>query len=237
VKRILTELGIIVTHESIRQWCPRFGTDFARKTHRRRPRSSDNWHLDGVFQRINDMLHYLWRAVDQHGVVLDILVQDRRNAATAKRFFKRLLAGLRYKPRHILTDGLRSYGMARREALPKVRHWTSRYLNNRAEDSHWPTQRRAYQMQRFKLRDQAQRFLSSHAFFYGHFPPRQHLMSPSSSRPRQGFPELVPDRRVTLTASGRASNFGSAPDNWPMLVLVLAATGRATHPGRSSRSC
>ncbi|MBV9777788.1 MAG: DDE-type integrase/transposase/recombinase [Acetobacteraceae bacterium] len=100
-----------------------------------------------MFLRINGELHYLWRAVDQHGVVLDILVQDRRSAAAAKRFFKRLLAGLKYKPRKIVTDGLRSYGVARRELLPEARHRSSRYLNNRAENSHRPTRRRERQMQ------------------------------------------------------------------------------------------
>jgi putative transposase len=129
-----------------------------------------------VFLRINGRLHYLWRAVDQHGVVLDILVQDRRNASAAKRFFKRLLAGLKYKPRKIVTDALRSYGVAQREVMPDVRHRTSRYLNNRAENSHRPTRRRERQMQCFKSPEKAQRFLSSHAMIYGHFRPRPHLM-------------------------------------------------------------
>jgi hypothetical protein len=102
--------------------------------------------LDEVFLRINGAPHYLSRAVDQHGVVLDILVLDRRNAAAAKRFFKRLRAELRYKPRHIPTNSLCSYGAARREVLPEVRHRTSRYLNNRAENSHRPTRRREHQM-------------------------------------------------------------------------------------------
>ena len=122
-----------------------------------------------MFLRINGVLHYLWRAVDQHGVVLDILVQDRRNATAAKRFFKRLLVGLKYKPKRIVTDGLRSYGAAKCEVLPDVRHRTSRYLNNRAENSHRPTRRRERQMQRFKSPRQAQRFLSAHAMIYGHF--------------------------------------------------------------------
>jgi transposase-like protein len=98
---------------------------------------------DEVFLRINGELHYLWRAVDQNGVVLDILVQDRRNASAAKRFFKRLLAGLRHRPKRIITDGLRSYGVAQREILPDVRHRNSRHLNNRAENSHRPTRRRS----------------------------------------------------------------------------------------------
>jgi putative transposase len=182
VELILAERGIGVTHESVRQWCLRFGADFARKLRRRRPRPGDTWHLDEVFIRINGALHHLWRAVDQHGVVLDILVQGRRNATAAKRFFKRLLAGLRYKPKRIVTDGLRSYGAARREVLPDVRHRTSRYLNNRAENSHRPTRRRERQMQRFKSPAQAQRFLSSHAMIYGHFRPSRHLMSADQYR-------------------------------------------------------
>jgi len=119
--------------------------------------------------------HYLWRAVDQHRVVLGI--QSRRKATAAKRFFKRLLPGLKYKPKRIVTDGLRSYGVARREILPEAKHRTSRYLNNRAENPHRPTRRRDRQMQRFKSRRQAQRFLSSHAMIYGHFRPRRHLMA------------------------------------------------------------
>jgi putative transposase len=95
VELILAERGVCVTHESIRQWCLRFGAAFARRLRRRRPRPGDTWHLDEVYLRINGALHCLWRAVDQNGVVLDILVQARRNATAAKRFFKRLLAGLR----------------------------------------------------------------------------------------------------------------------------------------------
>jgi putative transposase len=168
VELILSERGITVRHESVRQWCLKFGADFARKLRRRRPKSGDTWHLDEVFLKINDELHYLWRAVDQHGVVLDILVQDRRNATAAKRFFKRLLAGLKYKPKRIVTDGLRSYGVAHREILLEVKHRTSRYLNNRAENSHRPMRRRERQMPRFKSPEQAQRFLSFHAMLYSY---------------------------------------------------------------------
>ena len=182
VELILAERGITVAHESIRQWGLKFGADFARKLRRRRPQPGDIWHFDEVYLRINGQLHYLWRAVDQHGVVLDILVQERRNATAAKRFFKRLLAGLRFKPRRIVTDGLRSYEAARREVLPEVRHRTSRYLDNRAENSHRPTRHRERQMQRFKSPEQAQRFLSAHAFIYGHFRPRRHLMTAAQYR-------------------------------------------------------
>ena len=182
VELILAERGIAVTHESVRRWCLKFGRGFAEKLRRRRPRPGDTWHLDEVYLRINGVLHYLWRAVDQHGVVLDILVQGRRNATAARRFFKRLLAGLKYKPKRIVTDGLRSYGAAKREILPEVRHRTSRHLNNRAENSHRPTRRRERQMQRFKSPEQAQRFLSAHAMVYGHFRPRRHLMTADQYR-------------------------------------------------------
>ena len=182
VELMLAERGVTVTRESVRQWCIKFGADFARKLRRKRPKPGDVWHLDEVYLRINGVLHYLWRAVDQNGVVLDILVQDRRNAAAAKRFLKRLLAGLKFKPKRIVTDGLRSYGVAKREILPEVRHRTSRYLNNRAENSHRPTRRRERQMQRFKSPKQAQHFLSSHAMIYGHFHPRPHLMTAAQLR-------------------------------------------------------
>ncbi len=178
----MAERGITVTRESIRQWCLKFGADFARKLRRRRPKPGDPWHLDEVFLKINGKPHYLWRAVDQHGVVLDILVQDRRNAPAANLFLKRLLAGLKYKPKRLVTDGLRSYGVAHRDILPQVKHRTSRYLNNRAENSHRPTRRRERQMQRFKSPKQAQRFLSSHAMIYGHFRPRRHLMTVAEYR-------------------------------------------------------
>jgi putative transposase len=116
VELILAERGITVTRESIPNWCRKFGSEFATRLRQRRPKPGDTWHLDEVFLRINGALHYLRRAVDQHGVVLDILVQDRWNGSAAKRFFKRLLAGLKYRPRRLVTDGLRSYGVARRGA-------------------------------------------------------------------------------------------------------------------------
>jgi putative transposase len=135
-----------------------------------------------VFIRIQGVQHYLWRAVDQSGVVLDILVQNRRDATAAKRFFKRLLKGLQYAPRVIVTDKLRSYGVAQRQLLLDVEHRQSRYLNNRAEKSHRPTRRRERQMQRFKSPDQAQHFLSAHAFIHGHFHPQRHLMTATTYR-------------------------------------------------------
>ena len=136
VELILAERGVAVSYETVRRWCKKFATSFADSLRQRRPRPGDKWHLDEVFIRIQGLQHYLWRAVDQDGVVLDILVQARRDGQAAKRFFKRLLQGLQYEPRVIVTDKLRSYGVAQRQLLPGVEHRQSRYLNNRAENSH-----------------------------------------------------------------------------------------------------
>jgi putative transposase len=179
---ILAERGVAVGHESIRRWCLKSGWDFARKLRRRRPRPGDTWHLDEVFLRVDGERRHLWRAVDQRGIVLDVLVQERRNATAAKRFFKRLLAGLKYKPRRIVTDGLRSYGVARREVLSEVQHRAGRRLANRAENSHRPTRRRERRMRRFESPGQAQRFPSANAMIYGHFRPRRHLASADHHR-------------------------------------------------------
>ena len=177
VELLLAERGAVVSYETVRRWCTKFAASFADRMRRRRPQPGDKWHMDEVFIRIQGVQHYLWRAVDQNGVVLDILVQSRRDANAAKRFFRRLLKGLHYVPRVIVTDKLRSYGVARRQLLPSVEHRQSRYLNNRAENSHRPTRRRERQVQRFKSSPQAQRFLSAHAFIYGHFRPRRHRMA------------------------------------------------------------
>ena len=182
VELILAERGIAISYETIRRWCREFGGGFANCLRRRRPHPGDKWHLDEVFIRIRGVQHYLWRAVDQHGVALDILVQERRDAKAAKRFFKRLLRGLQYEPRVIITDKLRSYGVAQRQMLPHVEHRQSRYLNNRAENSHRPTRRRERQMQRFKSPEQAQYFLSAHAFIHDHFHPRRHRLPASAYR-------------------------------------------------------
>src|SRR3954470_19553449 len=157
VETILAERGVMVSHESIRAWSLRFGRAFANALEKRRPRPGDKWHLDEVFIRIGGQLRYLWRAVDQHGTLLDVLVQGRRGAKAAERFFRKLLKGLRYVPRVIVTDKLKSYAAAKRKILPSVEHRQSRHLNNRAEVSHQPT-RRERQMQRFKSPRQAQQF-------------------------------------------------------------------------------
>jgi putative transposase len=182
VEELLFARGIIVTYETIRQWCRTFGQDYANQLRRRRPRPGDKWHLDEVFLTINGAQHYLWRAVDQDSHVLDILVQSRRNKKAAKKFFRKLLKGLQYVPRVIITDKLKSYGAAKREILPGVEHRQSRYLNNRCENSHRPTRQRERRMQGFKSPGHAQRFLSAYGPIAQHFRPRRHLLSASAYR-------------------------------------------------------
>jgi len=182
VQELLFERSIDVTHEAIRQWCRKFGQDYANRLKRRRAQPGDKWHLDEVFVTIHGKRHYLWRAVDQDDNVLDILVQSRRNKQAAKKFLRKLLKGLQYVPRVIITDKLKSYGAAKREILPGVEHRQSRYLNNRCENSHRPTRQRDYRMQGFKSAGHAQRFLSAYGPMAQHFRPRRHLLSASAYR-------------------------------------------------------
>ena len=139
-----------MTYETVREWCRKFGQTYAKDLRRRRPRPGDRWHLDEVFIKINGRGHYLWRAVDQEGEVLDVLVQSRRDKKAAKRFFRKLLKGLQYVPRAIVTDQLKSYSAAKAEILPGVEHYRDKGLNNRAENSHQPTRVREKVMRRFK---------------------------------------------------------------------------------------
>jgi putative transposase len=182
VETILAARGIAVSYESIRDWGLRFGRLFAKKLKRRRLRRGDKWFLDEVFIRIRGKQHYLWRAVDQDGHVLDIPVQSRRNTKAAMRFFRKLLRGLQYVPWGIITDRLKSYAAAKREILPGIEHRQSRYLNNRAEVSHQPTRRRERQMRRFKSPKQAQRFLSTHSPIHNHFQLRRHRIAANEYR-------------------------------------------------------
>src|SRR5437879_4767899 len=182
VEELLAQRGIVVTYETVRQRCLTFGQSYANELRRRRPRCGDKWHLDEVYLKINGKTHYLWRAVDQYGNVLDILVQSRRNKHAAKKFFRKLLKGLQYVPRVIITDKLKSYGAAKREILPGVEHRQSRYLNNRCENSHRPTRQREYRMQGIKSAAHAQRILSAYGPIAEHFRPRRHLLSASEYR-------------------------------------------------------
>ncbi len=182
VEELLAERGVILTYETVRQWCQKFGQGYANTLRRRRARTGDKWHLDEVFIVINGATHYLWRAVDQDGHVLDILVQSRRNKRAAKTFFRRLLKGLEYVPRVVITDKLASYDAAKREVLPSVEHRRHKGLNNRAENSHQPTRERERRMRRFKSTGHAQRFLAAYGPIAGHFRPRRHRLTAATYR-------------------------------------------------------
>jgi putative transposase len=134
VEEMMAERGVTVSYESIREWCLKFGGTYTKRIRSCRGRLGDRWHLDEVFLTINGKLQYLWRAVDQDGEVLDILVQSRRNKQAAKKFFRKLLRGLQYVPRAIVTDKLCSYAAAKAEAMPSVDHHQQKRLNNRAEN-------------------------------------------------------------------------------------------------------
>jgi putative transposase len=162
VDEILAARGIDVSHETVRQWGLKFGQAFANQIRRRLPRTGDKWHLDEVAVKIAGVKHWLWRAVDQDGFVLDILMQKRRDQQAAERLLRKLLKKQCRPPRVVITDKLASYAAAKKEIMPGIEHRQHKGLNNRAENSHQPTRRRERQMKRFKSAKQAQRFLSAH---------------------------------------------------------------------------
>jgi len=184
----MAKRGVMVTYETIRDWSLRFGRTYAKRLRSRSKRPGDHWHLDEVYLSINGKLQYLWRAVDQDGEVLDILVQPRRDKQAAKKFFRKLLKGLQYVPRVIITDKLRSYAAAKAEILPDVLHRQDKRSNNRAENSHQPTRERERRMRGFKSAGHAQRFLSSFGVIASLFRPSRHLLSAANYR------EIMRDR-------------------------------------------
>ncbi|MCH5375580.1 MAG: IS6 family transposase [Planctomycetes bacterium] len=177
IEDLLAERGVAVSHESIRLWCIRFGTRYASRLKHRHQGYGDTFFIDEVFVKIRGKQHYLWRAVDQDGEVVDVFLQTRRDGNAAKRFFKRLLKMRRSEPRKVVTDKLGSYGVAHRELVPDLIHDTSRYANNRAELSHQPTRVRERGMRRFNSMRQAQRFLGVHSAVHNLFNLGRHLIS------------------------------------------------------------
>src|ERR671910_501055 len=175
VEEMLAARGILVSHETVRQWALKFGQGFANGIRRRLPRPGDKWHLDEVQITIAGKKHWLWRAVDQDGFVLDVLVQSRRDKKAAKRLLRKLLKKQGRAPRVMITDKLRSYGAAKREIMPGVEHRQHKGLNNRAENSPQPPRRRERQMKRFKSARHVQRFVSIHDPIANlfHFPRNQ----------------------------------------------------------------
>src|SRR5262249_55609870 len=182
VEDLLAERGITVSYETIRQWCRKFGTEYARVLRRRQGRLGDTWHLDELFVTIQGQRQYLWRAIDREGDVIDILVQPRRNQPAAERFFRKLLKGQEREPRRLVTDKLRSYEAAHRTIMPSVLHDTERYANNRAEVSHEVIRQRERQMRGFKSVAQAQRFWSVHGIIHNLFRVGRHLLRSANYR-------------------------------------------------------
>jgi putative transposase len=163
-------------------WCNKFGSKYAARLRKRLQGYGDTFFIDEVFIKIQGKQHYLWRAVDQDGEVVDVFLQDRRDAKAAKRFFKRMLKKHKGEPRKIVTDKLRSYGVAHRELIPETIHNMEKYANNRAELSHQPTRVRERVMRKFKSVKQAQRFLNTHAVVYNLFNLGRHLISAETYR-------------------------------------------------------
>ena len=182
VEDLLAQRGITVTYETIRAWCRTFGPEYARTLRARRGRMGDTWYLDELFVNIQGRQQYLWRAVDEDGDVIDLLVQSRRNRRAATRFFRKLLKGQGREPHRLITDKLRSYSAAHRTVMPSVVHSTRQYENNRAEVSHQPTRQRERQMRRFKSAAHAQRFLSVHGVVLNLFRIGRHALRASHHR-------------------------------------------------------
>ncbi|MDV6278271.1 IS6 family transposase [Rhodococcus erythropolis] len=182
IELLMAERGIEVTYETIRTWCTRFGPEYARSLRRRTPHPGDKWHLDEVFVNIGGVRKYLWRAVDQHGNVLDILIQSRRDGRAATRFFRKLLKKQGCRPRVLVTDKLASYRVAHRNTMSTTEHRHNKYLNNRCENSHQPTRQRERAMKGFRTVGSAQRFLSSFSRISPHFRTPRHRMTATAHR-------------------------------------------------------
>ena len=176
IEDLLAERGIIVSREAIRLWCIKFGAIYTRRLKRKHRGYGDTFYIDEVFERINGKQHYLWRAVDQDGDVVDVYLQARRDGAAAKRFFRRLLRSHGSEPRKIVTDKLRSYGVAHRELIPEAIHSPQQNEKNRAEQSHEATRVRERGMRKFKSVGQAQRVLGAHAAVSNLFNLGRHLI-------------------------------------------------------------
>ena len=183
VEDLLAERGIDVSYETVRCWARKFGPAIARNLKRLHGRADSIWHLDEMVVRINGKRMYMWRAVDKEGVVLDAIVQKRRNKAAALKLLRKLLKRQGFVPDEFITDGLPSYKAAMKELGCQSRHTPGRLReNNRVENSHLPVRRRERKMQRFKSQGQAQLFISTHSAVYNTFSIDRHLTSRSTMR-------------------------------------------------------
>jgi putative transposase len=177
VEELLAERGLEVSYETVRRWVLKFGPAFARNLRRLRPRPSAQWHLDEMAVVIGGKRLWLWRAVDSEGEILDMLVQPRRDRASALRLMRKLLRKQGYAPDVLVTDRLASYSCARRQLGLRARHELGLRKNNRAENSHQVVRRRERKMQRFKSAGSAQRFLSVQSAVHNTFALQRHLIS------------------------------------------------------------
>jgi len=182
VEDLLAERGLDVSYETVRRWVLKFGPAFAKELRRRRHRPTGHWHLDEMAVPIGGRQFWLWRAVDDEGEVLDLLVQRRRDAKAAAKLMRKLLRRQGFAPKTLVTDKLRSYGAAKTQLGLSARHEQGLRKNNRAENSHLPVRRRERKMQRFKSPGSAQRFLSSHAAVHNTFNVQRHLVSRNTLR-------------------------------------------------------
>jgi putative transposase len=185
VEEMLLERGIVVSYETIRRWGRRHGPEYVRGIRRKQPSSNDVWHLDEVVITIAGKKHWLWRAVDQDGYVLDEIVQTRRNTKAAKRLLTRLLKKQGMTPKRMITDKLRSYGAAKRQVMPNVEHRSHKGLNNRAENSHLPFRKRERGRQGFRSIGSLQHFVSVFSAVRNLFVPSPTNRSASQIRKRR----------------------------------------------------
>ena len=186
VEDLLAERGLDVSYETVRRWVLKFGPLFARELRRRRHRPTSQWHLDEMAVLIAGRRFWLWRAVDDEGEVLDLLVQRRRDARAATKLMRKLLRKQGFAPKTLVTDRLRSYGAAKTQLGLSARHEQGLRKNNRAENSHLPVRRCERKMQRFKSPGSAQRFLSIHAIVHNSFNVQRHLVSRNTLRALRG---------------------------------------------------
>ncbi|MFC4270584.1 IS6 family transposase [Sneathiella chungangensis] len=177
VEDLLAERGLDISYETVRRWFLKFGDPVARNLRSTRPTPNDIWHLDEMVIVIRGKRHWLWRAVDNEGEVLDFLVQSKRNTKAALKLMRKLLKKQGFAPTQIITDQLKSYHKAFRTLGLTAEHLDNKRSNNRAENSHLPVRRRERKMQRFKSPESAQRFLNIHSATYNNFYVQRHLIN------------------------------------------------------------